>query len=217
MLPALPPTELYSCALLHFQRNHFNILLLVALVQAKAIDIILGECGALKLLPSLKRETSGLRRLHGTRRGDGPSTKLACAKAWYSFPQAKRSNFQVHETQVVWTQGGPCVARRSLTLIPVSYLSSACGDAAQRQRVGGDQCRLQCFGCVLGRFPEIVYPVNLKHWVRLRAAAEAAPPPAAKEEAAEAAEAEEERRRQRLAAEEAGRRERQRRREEAAS
>ena len=44
VLRALPLAELYSRALLHFQHNHFNLLLLVA-IQANAIDVVLGECG----------------------------------------------------------------------------------------------------------------------------------------------------------------------------
>jgi len=48
-LRALPLEELYSRALLHFQNNHFNLLLLMALVQASAMDVVLAECGAPRL------------------------------------------------------------------------------------------------------------------------------------------------------------------------
>jgi hypothetical protein len=57
-LSALPLAELYSRALLHFQHNHFNLLFLMAIIQANAIDVVLGECGAQRLLPSLKRESA---------------------------------------------------------------------------------------------------------------------------------------------------------------
>ena len=60
-LRALPLEEAYSRALLHFKDNHFNLLLLAALVQAKAMDVVLAECGAARLLPSLKREEAGRR------------------------------------------------------------------------------------------------------------------------------------------------------------
>ena len=60
-LRALPLEEAYSRALLHFKDNHFNLLLFAALVQAKAMDVVLAECGAARLLPSLKREEAGRR------------------------------------------------------------------------------------------------------------------------------------------------------------
>ena len=55
---SLPFEELYSRALLHSQYNHFNVLLLAALAQASAMDVILAECSAPRLLPSLKRESA---------------------------------------------------------------------------------------------------------------------------------------------------------------
>ena len=56
VLRALPLAELYSRACLHFQHNHFNLMLLVALVQAAAMDVVLSECGMPRLLPCLRRE-----------------------------------------------------------------------------------------------------------------------------------------------------------------
>ena len=53
--------ELYSRALLHFQNNHFNLLLLMALVQASAMDVVLAECGAPRLLSALKQESARCR------------------------------------------------------------------------------------------------------------------------------------------------------------
>lgn len=60
-LRALPLEELYSRALLHFQNNHFNLLLLMALVQASAMDVVLAECGAPRLLSALKQESARCR------------------------------------------------------------------------------------------------------------------------------------------------------------
>ena len=60
-LCALPLEELYSRALLHFQHNHFNLLLLMALVQASAMDVVLAECGAPRLLSALKQESARCR------------------------------------------------------------------------------------------------------------------------------------------------------------
>ena len=57
-LRALPFEELYSRALLHFQYNHFNVLLLAAFAQASAMNVVLAECSAPRLLPSLKRESA---------------------------------------------------------------------------------------------------------------------------------------------------------------
>jgi hypothetical protein len=57
----LPLEELYSRALLHFQHNHFNLLLLMALVQASAMDVVLAECGAPRLLSALKQESAHCR------------------------------------------------------------------------------------------------------------------------------------------------------------
>jgi len=57
VLRALPLTELYSRAFLHFQSSYFNVLLVAALSHAAAMDVVLSECGAPMLLPSLKRES----------------------------------------------------------------------------------------------------------------------------------------------------------------
>ena len=62
-LRALPLEELYSRALLHFHYQHFNILLLMALTQASAMDSMLADCGAPGLLPFLKQETAKGRML----------------------------------------------------------------------------------------------------------------------------------------------------------
>lgn len=56
VLRTLPYEELYSRLFLHFQFNHINVLLLVALVQAAAMDAVLVECGAARLLSALRRE-----------------------------------------------------------------------------------------------------------------------------------------------------------------
>ena len=56
-LRALLLEELYSRAFIHFQYNHFNILLLAAIVHASAYDVVLADCGAPSLLPSLKQES----------------------------------------------------------------------------------------------------------------------------------------------------------------
>ena len=57
ILRALPLTELYSRAFLHFQSSYFNVLLLAALSHAAAMDVVLSECGMPMLLPSLKSES----------------------------------------------------------------------------------------------------------------------------------------------------------------
>ena len=56
VLCALPFFELYSRLIVHFRSNHFNVLLLAALVQAAAMDVVFADCGAPRLLPCLKRE-----------------------------------------------------------------------------------------------------------------------------------------------------------------
>ena len=56
VLNALPLEELWSRAFLHFKFNHFDILLLAALVQAAAMDVVLADRGAPRLLGSLRRE-----------------------------------------------------------------------------------------------------------------------------------------------------------------
>ena len=61
VLRTLPLEEAFSRAFLHFKDNHFNILLLAAVVQASAMDVVLAELGVPKLLPSLKREEAGRR------------------------------------------------------------------------------------------------------------------------------------------------------------
>ena len=63
-LRALPFEELYSRALLHFQYNHFNILLLAALAQASAMDVVLAECSAPRGCCLLSNE-----RVHAARTG----------------------------------------------------------------------------------------------------------------------------------------------------
>ena len=50
----LPLEELYSRALLHFHSSYFNVLLLAAFVHASAMDVVLAERAAPRLLPSLK-------------------------------------------------------------------------------------------------------------------------------------------------------------------
>ena len=57
-LSALPLEELNSRVFLHFKSNHSNLLLLAALSHASAMDVVLAECGAPRLLPSLKRESA---------------------------------------------------------------------------------------------------------------------------------------------------------------
>ena len=61
VLRTLPLEEAFSRAFLYFKDNHFNILLLAAVVQASAMDVVLAELGVPKLLPSLKREEAGRR------------------------------------------------------------------------------------------------------------------------------------------------------------
>ena len=69
-LRALPLEELYSRALLHFQNNHFNLLLLMALVQASAMDVVLAECGAPRLLSAPPVDARGtLARRRWSQRG----------------------------------------------------------------------------------------------------------------------------------------------------
>ena len=65
VLRTLSLEEAFSRAFLHFTDNHFNILLLAAVVQASAMDVVLAELGVPQLLPTLKREEAG-------RRGDMP-------------------------------------------------------------------------------------------------------------------------------------------------
>ena len=62
ILRTLPLEELYSRALLHFHYRHVNILLLMALTQASAMDSMLVDCGALGLLPLLKQKRRCLQR-----------------------------------------------------------------------------------------------------------------------------------------------------------
>ena len=57
VLHSLPLAELYSRAFFHFSSNHFNVLLLAALVQAAAMDVVLSECGRCRLLASLQGES----------------------------------------------------------------------------------------------------------------------------------------------------------------
>ena len=81
VLSALPLAELYSRALLHFQHNHFNLLLLVAIIQANAIDMVLGECGALRgccLLSSVRAR----------------NTKVRCYSSWLAT-LGKRAGWQM--------------------------------------------------------------------------------------------------------------------------
>ena len=59
VLRTLPLEEAFSRAVLHFKDNHFNILLLAAVVQASAMDVVLAELGVPKRLPTLKREEAG--------------------------------------------------------------------------------------------------------------------------------------------------------------
>ena len=57
VLRELPLEELYFRAFVHFQYNHFNVLLLAALVQAAAMDVVLAESAMSRLLPCLKSES----------------------------------------------------------------------------------------------------------------------------------------------------------------
>ena len=61
VLCALLLEEAFSRAFLHFKDNHFNILLLLAILQASAMDVVLAELGVPRLLTSLKREEAGRR------------------------------------------------------------------------------------------------------------------------------------------------------------
>ena len=61
VLRTLSLEEAFSRAFLHFTDNQFNILLLAAVVQASAMDVVLAELGVPKLLASLKREEAGRR------------------------------------------------------------------------------------------------------------------------------------------------------------
>ena len=74
-LRALPLEELYSCAFIHFQYTHFNILLL-RLVHASAFDVVLADCGAPSLLPSLKQESELYR---------GSMLLFLVSQAWLTF------------------------------------------------------------------------------------------------------------------------------------
>ena len=75
-LRALPLEELYSRAFIHFQYNHFNILLLAAIVHASAYDVVLADCGAPSLLPSLKQESELYR---------GSMLLFLVSQAWLTF------------------------------------------------------------------------------------------------------------------------------------
>ena len=59
VLRTLSLEEAFSRAFVHFKDNHFNILLLTAVVQASAMHVVLAELGVPKLLPTLKREEAG--------------------------------------------------------------------------------------------------------------------------------------------------------------
>ena len=62
VLRVLPVAELHFRAHLHFQHNHFNLMLLTAFVQAAAMDAVLSECGLPRLLPCLRRESDNYKR-----------------------------------------------------------------------------------------------------------------------------------------------------------
>ena len=59
VLRTLSLEEAFSRAFVHFKDDHFNILLLTAVVQASAMHVVLAELGVPKLLPTLKREEAG--------------------------------------------------------------------------------------------------------------------------------------------------------------
>ena len=67
-LRALPLEELYSRAFIHFQYNHFNILLLAAIVHASAYDVVLAHgrlwCSELVAVSQTRERT--LQRVHAT-------------------------------------------------------------------------------------------------------------------------------------------------------
>ena len=81
-LCALPLEEFYSRAFLHFQLNHFNILLLAALAHASAMDVVLAECGARRGCCLLSNERAN-------------SAKGECCFSWLAT-LGSRSGSRIH-------------------------------------------------------------------------------------------------------------------------
>ena len=94
-LRALPLEELYSRAFIHFQYNHFNILLLAAIVHASAYDVVLADCGAPSLLPSLKQESELYR---------GSMLLFLVSQAWLTFRKYDPSAISVPNLIQKWVE-----------------------------------------------------------------------------------------------------------------
>ena len=94
-LRALPLEELYSRALLHFHYQHFNILLLMALTQASAMDSMLADCGAPGLLPFLKQETAA---------GKGRMLLFLVGHAWITIRKQDPSRINAESLVHKWVE-----------------------------------------------------------------------------------------------------------------